>query len=58
MHEVAPAPSAPPYYHPPAPQPKKVPEPSTTAALGLFALGVFGLKKKNEKIFPKIKPHS
>ncbi|MEH2081663.1 MAG: PEP-CTERM sorting domain-containing protein [Nostoc sp.] len=40
------------YYQPPAPQPKKVPEPSTTAVLGLFALGVFGLQKKNKKYFP------
>ncbi|MDZ8088714.1 MAG: PEP-CTERM sorting domain-containing protein, partial [Nostoc sp. DedQUE12b] len=45
----APVPSVPPYYQPPAPQPKKVPEPSTTAALGLFTLGFFGLKKKNKK---------
>ncbi|MEH2178266.1 hypothetical protein [Nostoc sp.] len=40
------------YNQSPAPQLKKVPEPNITAALGLFALGVFGFQKKNKEIFP------
>jgi len=35
-----------PYYTPPPPPPKKVPEPSTVAALGLFALGALKVAKK------------
>ncbi|WP_193198638.1 hypothetical protein [Nostoc sp. MG11] len=35
-----------PYYTPPPPPPKKVPEPSTAVALGLFAVGVLRLTKK------------
>ncbi|HIK08137.1 MAG TPA: cistern family PEP-CTERM protein [Trichormus sp. M33_DOE_039] len=34
------------YYTPPPPPPKKVPEPATSAALGLFAVGAWQLKKK------------
>lgn len=35
-----------PYYTPPPPPPKKVPEPGTVAALGLFALGALKVAKK------------
>ncbi|MFN6518522.1 MAG: PEP-CTERM sorting domain-containing protein [Nostoc sp. CreGUA01] len=35
-----------PYYTPPPPPPKKVPEPATVAALGLFALGALKVAKK------------
>ncbi len=35
-----------PYYTPPPPPPKKVPEPATIAALGLFALGALKVAKK------------
>jgi len=34
------------YYTPPPPPPKKVPEPGTVAALGLFALGALKVAKK------------
>lgn len=39
-----------PYYTPPPPPPKKVPEPSTAAALGLFAVGVLRLTKKTNSL--------
>ncbi|WP_144427576.1 PEP-CTERM sorting domain-containing protein [Nostoc piscinale] len=47
----APAPSPTTYYQPPTsqPQPKKVPEPSTLAALSLFGLSTIRLKKVNKK---------
>ena len=35
-----------PYYTPPPPPPKKVPEPGTVAALGLFAVGALRVAKK------------
>ncbi|MBW4645885.1 MAG: PEP-CTERM sorting domain-containing protein [Goleter apudmare HA4340-LM2] len=35
-----------PLYTPPPPKPKKVPEPATTAALGLFLAGALGVAKK------------
>ncbi len=35
-----------PYYTPPPPPPKKVPEPTTIAALGIFALGALRVAKK------------
>ncbi|MBD2778725.1 cistern family PEP-CTERM protein [Iningainema tapete] len=39
------------YQAPPAPpEPKKVPEPGTIAALGLFAVGVLGLTKKSQQV--------
>lgn len=38
------------YYQAPPPPPKKVPEPGTMAALGLFAISAFGLSKKSKKL--------
>lgn len=35
-----------PYYTPPPPPPQKVPESTTVAALGLFALGALRILKK------------
>jgi hypothetical protein len=47
----SPTPSPTTYYQPSTsqPQPKKVPEPSTLAALSLFGLSTFRLKKKNQE---------
>jgi len=39
-----------PFYTPPAPSPKKVPEPATAAALGLFAVGALRVAKKKSLV--------
>lgn len=39
-----------PFYTPPAPSPKKVPEPTTAAALGLFAVGALRVAKKKSLV--------
>jgi hypothetical protein len=51
-----PAPVPTTYYQPPtppAPQPLQVPEPGTVAALGLLAMGAFGLHKNKKKDIPQ-----
>ncbi|MFN6470347.1 MAG: hypothetical protein RMY36_011810 [Nostoc sp. SerVER01] len=43
-----------PYYTPPPPPPAKVPEPTTTVALGLFALGALRVAKKKTQTLASI----
>ncbi|MGH1397147.1 MAG: cistern family PEP-CTERM protein, partial [Trichormus sp.] len=38
------------YYTPPPPPPKKVPEPATSAALGLLAMAAWQLKKNKHQL--------